>query len=486
MKKFLKTEPFFYLMLLGTCIFVLLQSPLAPFAKSTNGVDSSVFIYSAQRILDGQLMYKDIVDHKGPFLYFINAIALFIFGGKFIGIWIFEILSLFGASTMMYKTARFFAGKVSSLLAVITSILFLVRLLIGGNLSEEWALPYISIALYIFVAYLKENKPLDMVRLFILSLTFALTFMIRANLIAMWAGFGIVLLIKWIVEKRDNELLRSLLFILLFVSLFLLPFFLYFYCKGALSATIYLVFKFNMFEYSPSNVSSVLKTGFKISQGVFHLSIIPVLAVIYMFLRDKTMVNGGVLSAFVFTAAACSLGGRLFEHYFMFFAPLLVIPYAYLFEIIKESFPKAKYVCLLIIFIFYNCNPIGTQAKAIRNNYSAEGYGVSTIRPLTMEKLKEVIAQNTQPTDKILVNGCQTSVYLYSDRKCATRFPFPLSGSSFARKYYVKDAENALPILIIQGGIVNSDCFSLDTLLNNKYKLIETDIKNVEIWKLKE
>jgi len=70
MKIIKKTDTFLYLILFGTCIFVLLQSPLAPFAKSINGVDSSVFIYSAKHILDGQLIYKDIVDHKGPFLYF--------------------------------------------------------------------------------------------------------------------------------------------------------------------------------------------------------------------------------------------------------------------------------------------------------------------------------------------------------------------------------------------------------------------------------
>jgi len=481
MKKFLYSEAFLYLILFGTCMFVLLQSPLAPFAKGTIGVDSSVFIYSAQQILDGQLMYKDIVDHKGPFLYFINAVALFLFGGNFIGIWIFEVLSLFAASIMMYKTARFFADKFSSLLAVITSILFLVRTLAGGNLVSEWVLPYISIALYIFVGYLKENKPLDMIRLFILSLTFVLAFMLRANLVAMWAGFGIVLLIKWIAEKRYNELIHNLSFILLFVLISLLPFFLYFYCKGTLSDAIYLTFTFNMFEYAPANVS-VLTASFKILAGQTFLSIISVITVVYMFFRDKTIVNGGVLSAFILTTVACSLGGRLFGHYFMFFVPLIVITYAYLLTIIKESLPKTKYFCLFIMLIFYNCSPIGTQAIRIVNNYYEKKTDI-----LTMEKLAETITQNTKSTDKILVNGFRTCVYLYSHRICATRFPYPLVWSSLAKEHYVKDAENALPKLIIQGDIVNSrNNFNLEVLLNNKYQLIETDIENVEIWKLKE
>ena len=478
MKKFLKTETSIYVILFGVCVFILLQSPLAPFAKSIIGIDSSVFIYSARQILDGQLIYHDIVDHKGPFLYFIDVMALFIFNRSFIGIWIFEVLSLFVASVMMYRTARFFADKVSSLLAVITSILFLIPLLVGGNLTEEWALPYISIALYIFVDYLKGNKPLSIVRLFILSLTFVLTFMLRANLVAIWGSFGIVLLIKWIVEKRYKELIRNLLFILLFVLLSMLPFFLYFYCKGTLSDAIYLVFKFNMFEYAQN--SNMFTTILKTSRYIYDGCIIAIIIAIYMFFRDKTIINGGILLAFVFTTLACSLGA-FYQHYFMIFSPLLVISYAYILRLIKETIPKKKYICLFIIFILFNFNVIETQIGIIKGNYSEKAPNS------TLEKLKEIITLNTKPTDKILVKGIAVYLYLYSDRICATRFPYTLKGASLLEKYYVKDTEKALPKLIIQGKFVSlSDIYSLDNLLNTKYQLMPTDIENVEIWKLKE
>ena len=487
MKKLLKIETSLYLTLFVVCIFVLLQSPLAPFAKSVNGVDSSMFIYAAQQILDGQLIYKDIVDHKGPFLYFIDVLALFIFNGNFIGIWIFEILSLFVASIMMYKTARLFAGKILSFLAVVTAIISIVPILGGGNFTEEWALPYISIAMYIFMAYLKENKPLTIASLFILSLTFVLTFMLRANLVAIWAGFGITLLIKWIVEKRYKELIHNLSFILLFVLLFSLPFFLYFYCKGTLPDAVYLVFKYNMFEYRPKSVVFILGICGWILCGQTYLSVIPVIIAVYMFLRKRTIVNGGFLLTFGFTALFCSLGGVL-GHYFMIFAPLLVIPYVYIFAVIKDSIPKTKYVGLFIIFILYNSTCIITQTKIIRDNYSEKGYNFCNMSPSTMKKLKEVIIQNSKSTDKILVKGFQSCVYIYSDRICATRFPYPICLSSLANEYYVKEAEKALPKLIIQGEVINSswDSFSLESLLNDKYQLIETNIENVDVWELKE
>jgi len=485
-KKTFKIEISFCLIFFFVCIFILLQSPLAPYAKSSNGVDSSVFIYSAQQILKGQIMYKDVVDHKGPFLYLINVVALLIFNGKFIGIWILEIFSLFATSIVMYKTARFFVGKISSFLSVVTALLALEQFLVSGNLSEEWALPFISIAMYIFVDYLINNKPLDIIRLFILSLTFVLAFMIRANLAAIWAGFGMVLMIKWIVGKKYKELIRNVLLISLFVLLFILPFFLYFYIKGALSDAMYLVFKYNMFEYFPQPVLFTLKRSFKILAGLYYLSVIPFTIVIYMFLRNKTIVNGSVVSAFFFTALSCSLG-RFGIHYYMIFIPLLVIPYAYILEVIKDSFPKAKYTLLFIIFIFYNFNPAITQSQNIIDNYSEKGYGSFVIPPVTMEKLKIIITQNTKPEDKILVKGNQNSLYLYSNRTSATRFSYYLSASSLANRCYAKEAEDALPKLIIQGDIINSmNSISLDSLLNEKYRLLPTDIEGAEIWKLKE
>jgi len=489
MKTCFKTDILIYLILFGTCIFILLQGSLVPYAKSVLGIDSSIFIYISKRILEGQLLYKDLIDQKGPFLYVINVLALFIFNGKTIGIFIFEVISLFVASIMMYKTARFFTSKFISLLAVIISILSLVLLLIGGNFTEEWALPYISIALYIFVADLKGHKSINITRLFVLSLTFALTLMLRVNLVAIWAGFGIVLLIKWIKEKKFNEIIKYLSFILLFIFLSLLPFILYLFYTGTLSDAFYIVIVFNMFEYGPAT-ENIFRSGFKILLGVtYYLNVIPVILVIYMFLREKTMLNWGLMVAFAITIVSCSIGGR-YNHYFIIFTPLLVIPHAYIFTIIRDSFPKMKNICLLILFIFYSYSSTRTQVKIILENFSEQGYSAHSLSPSTMKKLKEVIIQNSQIDDKILVNTLHAYIYLYSDRNCATRFLFPLKDSSLFEKNYVTEVSKALPELIIEfSNEYFGDALSLKALLNEKYHLIESiddELYDVEVWKLNE
>ena len=100
--------------------------------------------------------------------------------------------------------------------------------------------------------------------------------------------------------------------------------------------------------------------------------------------------------------------------------------------------------------------------------------------------LTNIIIQNTKPSDKILVKGYRSEVYLYSGRASATRFSHVQHQSSLAKDNYIKDAEKALPKMIIQDNPQDfGKSFNLDSLLHNRYKLINT-IDNTEIWKLKE
>jgi hypothetical protein len=464
-----------------------LQSPLAPFAHSTIGVDSGTFIYAAKQILKGQLIYNEIVDHKGPVLYLINVVALLSCNGNLIGIWIFELFSLFATSIILYKTARLFAGRIMSLLSVITGIFSIIPLLIGGNMTEEWALPFISVALYLFISHLKENKPFTIIQLFILSLTFTLVFLIKCNLITIWGGFGIVILTKLIIKKKYFELLRCVVYVILFVILSLLPFFLYFYCNNILQDATYLIFKFNMFEYPSLSGIPMAKRFLFILMGRGYINIIPFLITIYMFYVKEDR-YGGILLSFIFTAMSCTMGTNL-RYYFILFCPLQVIAFAYLYNLlnIHISTIKKPVYFLIIIFSFSNANNFYKQIANISENYSS-GYDTSLLSPSEMEKLTKFITANTKSTDKIIVDGLQSSIYLYSDRTCATRFPYLLVSSSLVQKYYVKEIEQSLPkVIVIHGfGFLFQQFFDISSLLNEKYRKIPLDIDRIEVWLLSE
>lgn len=60
---------------------IVLQSPLNVFSVNRSSlVDSAVYQYVADIILQGGLPYEDVFDHKGPLLYLIDAMSLKIGG----------------------------------------------------------------------------------------------------------------------------------------------------------------------------------------------------------------------------------------------------------------------------------------------------------------------------------------------------------------------------------------------------------------------
>ena len=46
------------------------------------GMDNGVFLYGGQQLLVGKTPYLDFWDHKGPLIYFINALGLMIGKGS--------------------------------------------------------------------------------------------------------------------------------------------------------------------------------------------------------------------------------------------------------------------------------------------------------------------------------------------------------------------------------------------------------------------
>ncbi|MBR1454923.1 MAG: hypothetical protein IJ593_09845, partial [Lachnospiraceae bacterium] len=61
-------------------------------------------------ILDGKVLYKDIFDHKTPYIYFINALAS-MFDKNHVGLFIITSIVLFISLYFTYKIVRLFTDN---------------------------------------------------------------------------------------------------------------------------------------------------------------------------------------------------------------------------------------------------------------------------------------------------------------------------------------------------------------------------------------
>ena len=105
--KVLDNKKIYYaIIFVAVLILALLGLSSSPLNEGITQNDSAVFQIMGRGMLNGQVMYKDLFDHKGPVMYVINAIAYLI--SPQIGLFIVEILFIYIGAVFIYKTSKLF------------------------------------------------------------------------------------------------------------------------------------------------------------------------------------------------------------------------------------------------------------------------------------------------------------------------------------------------------------------------------------------
>lgn len=415
--RLIDNRAFVLLSLLLVSVAVLLQSPLAPYANGCVDNDSSIFITVARSMMDGNILYKDVTDHKGPLVFIMDALGLLLIKGKLVGIWFLEVLSLYLTSLFAYRTMRLLYDRIVSLLATCLSLLYLIPVLMGGNLTEEWALPYIAIALYVFVMHLTYKKELTYTQLFVLSFTFVMVFLLKATYICVWCAFGFIILFDLLKEKKYQLVVKYLLSVVAFVSLMMFPVVLYFIHHDAFHDAYYWMVEFNTQYSTIDSVFSTLLYLFQILLGVRHLPVFVILTFFFMlfngdYKKYSTLWYGSVLSI-VLTAYVCAIGGR-YEHYYIVFSPLLALVYGYLLHQLKlDSISKRISMMVLIT----GCGAVFMIKKITSGNYN---YAFDNP---TVNEVVDRIQKHSSSDATIMGDGAiNRAIYVYADRKCVNKY----------------------------------------------------------------
>ena len=122
-----KKEMILILILIIFAIIISFQLFFNPFSYNFSVIDrdSQNYIYIGESMHNGQIPYKDIFDHKGPFLYLINYVGTF-FNSTII-LWIIETFFIVISTIFVYKISKKNIG--SKKISVLISILIITTIL---------------------------------------------------------------------------------------------------------------------------------------------------------------------------------------------------------------------------------------------------------------------------------------------------------------------------------------------------------------------
>ena len=128
-------------------LVAVVMLPSILFYRESPSRDSGVALYAGWRILNGDILYRDIWDHKSPALHYFNAVGLLIARGSVWGVVAIEFLFILCAAVLSFVLMRELFGNASALFATTVWLISLILVHEGGNLTEEYGLPFQFFAL---------------------------------------------------------------------------------------------------------------------------------------------------------------------------------------------------------------------------------------------------------------------------------------------------------------------------------------------------
>lgn len=220
-----------------------------------NWDDANSYLSMGKSMFHGAVIYRDIFDQKGPYLYFLYGLCSLISRTDFSGVFIMEVI--FGAIdlALIRKILLLYCSKETSLLA--TPILFACmcasKSFYWGGSAEELCLPFLLFPLYLLARTLeKANREgkravFSEKDVFLAGLCCGVVFNIKFTLMGFYLAFAIIVIASCC---SGREFARLALCYILGILLPFVPWVIYFGVNGALDDWFGVYIYTNVFVYS--------------------------------------------------------------------------------------------------------------------------------------------------------------------------------------------------------------------------------------------
>ncbi|MBC3797794.1 hypothetical protein [Acetobacterium tundrae] len=315
----------------------------SPIFSNNYGIsDSAIFLLVGKGITSGHILYLDLFDHKGPVLFFLEALGWLIIPdrfGSFFMQWIFMVADLI----LIVKMGQLFLNKKQAWLPILFFFLILASTFEGGNLTEELSLPFLLLPLYLVLRHLKKepikkahHNPLYA---FIYGICFTLIVFMRLNNAVLIGAIVLVVMIQLFTNKAYVDFFHNVLGFIAGALITFAAIASYFIINHAFGDMIYATFLFNM-KYAEGisgifSPESLVKFAYSVSPVVFS----GCMGIYYLLKKEDKYIGLLLTIGSLVTFFSLLLGG-IFYHYFTLTTPCFVLAIILLIELYVKNEKK--------------------------------------------------------------------------------------------------------------------------------------------------
>lgn len=402
--------------------------------------DGGVFLYVAQRLREGALLYRDVWDHKPPLIYYINLVGLSMTNGSRWGLWGLEFLTVVAAVLCSYFLLRRAFGQALGLLVTGIWLLAFFALIEDGNLTETFALPFQFLCLALACEVETKHGGIYRWRGVLIGIFLAVIFWLKPNEIGIGVAIGLYIVLRAARQRAWRTALTNLGVMLagfgLVTLLVLIPFAL----QGTLGDLYDTVFVFNAiysrrFAFIASRIDELVAGYQFLSTTVLMvLGILGFIVGVNVLLWARTRLNEPVRTLLALSALALPIeivlvivSGRSFDHYFVALLYVLAVWTGWFLWVLNDS-------------ILLRLKPNTVRSRRFVTAGLLLGVLVISLPALDKDivfaqKLHAIqppdmvafIQSHTTPQDTVLVWGLETRLLYFADRRAPTKFPHTIA-----------------------------------------------------------
>lgn len=344
--------------------------------------DANIYFTIGKGMTHGQVVYRDLYDHKGPLLYMLHALCALISPMSFTGVYVLEIICSAAFLTIAFQLMTIYGAKGSRYFALplISFVIFTSTSFEQGDSAEELCLCLLVFSLYDILRYLKTEYPhrMSAKHLIINGVVFGAVFWIKFTMVGLFAGFLLTLFLLHGAKGEWKHAFSSVGWFLLGFVISTLPWLLYFGINDALLPWVKTYLYDNLFLYSSSGESAGLVMRLKdiaksaLSWGLENLRYTLLIAIglgFGIFHKSASKWQRiSLLLMFLIGALGVFIGGKSYPYYGLIlaaFVPLGMIPLCLLADRCIQRLPKARrflpalccICCALCFALSYQLSP---------------------------------------------------------------------------------------------------------------------------------
>jgi len=422
------------------------------FNKDVIDCDAACFVVIGREILKGKVLYKDIFDHKTPYIYLIHGLASLI-DFNHLGLFLVEVVVLFVTLYFIYKilliifeNAKFhdtikLSGSELRVISLIGAFIMGVALsnyniTEGYYRTEPFVVSLVLPAVYLLAKYYYGKTKILIIskHMFIIGLLAGLTFMINIKGIVLFVPLVIPLAFDFIKQKQWFGLLKTFCLGLFGVIIAILPYVIYMIVTDSVKDMIFAVWDTNLayandymvYEASSQAVVKTISTkdgivtliiAFMMKYPYIMTLITLAIAILFVLNNNKQFKIALCLQIIILFLMTFSVG-RPHAYYLYTFLPYLIVIYILLVKVFVNrcgicfNGVKMKLNGVLIIVI--------SILLSLGINYSRNNNSVKKMELLCIqdaEELRDVVKKYDPNYNKlkILAFGFLPEVYLWLD-----------------------------------------------------------------------